>query len=110
MSLILQSIGQLRKNYADYTSILNSCNNILFLGGNDVDTCKEMSLRLNKPLEDVLYKSKDMVYIFKQGAEKPIITHIYNLKEHRSYPLLNDNWHCEKDIKIDYEYEREECL
>lgn len=61
-------------------------------------------------MEDVLYKSKDMVYIFKQGAEKPIITHIYNLKEHRSYPLLNDNWHCEKDIKIDYEYEREECL
>ncbi|MBQ7133821.1 MAG: type IV secretory system conjugative DNA transfer family protein [Ruminococcus sp.] len=110
LSLILQSIGQLKKNYADYTSILNSCNNILFLGGNDVETCKEMSLRLNKPLEDVLYKSKDKVYIFKQGAQKPIVTDIYNLKEHRYYSLLQDNWRSDTDANTKFKHEREECL
>lgn len=92
LSLILQSIGQLKKNYVDYTSILNSCNNILFLGGNDIETCQEIALRLNKPLEDILYKEKNKVFVFCQGATKPITTNIYNLKSHPCYGLLNDNW------------------
>ena len=92
LSLILQSVGQLKKNYADHTSILNSCNNIVFLGGNDIETCKEMSLRLNQPLEEVLYKPKDKEYVFKQGADGPIVTDIYDLREHKCYGMLEDNW------------------
>lgn len=92
LSLILQSVGQLKKNYADHTSIMNSCNNIVFLGGNDLETCKEMSIRLNVPLEEVLYKSKSTIFVFAQGCNKPITTQVYDLKSHRYYPLLQDNW------------------
>jgi type IV secretion system protein VirD4 len=98
MSIILQSVGQLKKNYKDYTSILNSCNNIVFLGGNDIETCNEMSLRLNRPLEEVLYKPSRVSYVFKQGDPKPHITEIYNLKEHRCYSMLNDNWKSDDEI------------
>ena len=88
LSLILQSIGQLKKQYPDYTSILNSCNNVVFLGGSDIETCQEMAQRLDKPLTSVLYKDMQTIFVFRQG-EKPIVTKVYNLKEHPHYARLN---------------------
>ncbi len=90
ISIVLQSIGQLKKKYTDYTSIINSCTNVVFLGGSDIETCQEISLRLNKPLYDILYKSPETIYVFKQG-EKPITTKVYDIKKDVSYSLLNDN-------------------
>ncbi|MBO7217298.1 MAG: type IV secretory system conjugative DNA transfer family protein [Clostridia bacterium] len=89
LSLILQSIGQLKKQYEDYTSILNSCNNVVFLGGSDIETCMEMSQRLDKPLGDVLYKKSDTIYVFRQG-HRPVITTTYNLKNHPRYSALRE--------------------
>lgn len=89
LSIILQSIGQLKRQYADHTSILNSCNNVVFLGGSDIETCHEMALRLNKPLTSVLYKDPGVIYIFRQGY-KPITTGVYNLKEHPYYDRLRE--------------------
>lgn len=94
ISLILQSIGQLKRQYEDYTSIINSCNNVVFLGGSDLETCQEMAYRLNKPLENVLYKDMQTVYVFRQG-EKPIITKTYNLKSHPNYSKLNNPYNQE---------------
>ncbi len=94
LSLILQSIGQLKRQYHDYTSILNSCNNVVFLGGSDIETCQEMAQRLNKPLENVLYKDLQTIFIFRQG-EKPIITKTYNLKGHPNYQKLNNPYNKE---------------
>lgn len=88
ISIILQSIGQLKRRYDDYTSIVNSCNNVVFLGGSDLETCKEMALRLNRPLENVLYKDMKTIFVFRQG-EKPIITSPYNLRAHPYYQKLN---------------------
>ena len=88
-SIILQSFGQLKKNYEDYTSIVSSCNNLVFLGSNDVETCNEIATRLNRPLNDVLYKSKNEIYVFKQGDRKPIITKVYDLTKHPRYNELS---------------------
>ncbi|MBQ1186710.1 MAG: type IV secretory system conjugative DNA transfer family protein [Clostridia bacterium] len=89
ISIILQSIGQLKRQYPDYTSIVNSCNNVVFLGGSDLETCKEMAQRLNRPLDTVLYKDMKTIFVFRQG-EKPIITKVYNLKSHPNYAKLNN--------------------
>ena len=89
LSLILQSIGQLKRQYEDYMSILNSCNNIVFLGGNDIDTCREMAMRLDKPLCDVLYKAPRVIYVFRQGC-RPIMTTVYDLKKHPQYASLRE--------------------
>lgn len=88
-SIILQSFGQLKKNYEDYTSIVSSCNNLVFLGSNDVETCNDIATRLNRPLNDVLYKSKNEIYVFKQGDRKPIITKVYDLTKHPRYNELS---------------------
>ena len=87
ISIILQSIGQLKRQYPDYTSIVNSCNNVVFLGGSDLETCQEMAQRLNRPLDTVLYKDMKTIFVFRQG-EKPIITKTYNLKSHPNYSKL----------------------
>ena len=101
LSLILQSIGQLKRQYDDYTSIINSCNNVVFLGGSDIETCNEMAQRLNRPLESVLYKDLQTIYIFRQG-EKPIITKTYNLKSHPSYSRLNNPYN-QENINLEEE-------
>lgn len=86
-SLILQSFGQLKKNYIDYTSIISSCNNLVFLGSNDIETCQDIATRLNKPLNDVLYKEKGTIFVFRQGEKKPFTTRTYDLTKH---PLYNE--------------------
>jgi type IV secretion system protein VirD4 len=86
-SIILQSFGQLKKNYIDYTSIISSCNNLVFLGSNDIETCQDIAIRLNKPLNEVLYKEQGTIFVFQQGAKKPFTTKIYDLTKH---PLYNE--------------------
>lgn len=88
ISIILQSIGQLKRQYPDHTSIVNSCSNVVFLGGSDLDTCREMAQRLNRPLETVLYKDVKTIFVFRQGS-KPIVTSPYDLKSHPYYSRLN---------------------
>ena len=88
-SLILQSFGQLKKNYEDYTSIISSCNNLVFLGSNDIETCKDIAIRLNYPVQDVLNKSKNEIFVFQQGKRKPIITKVYDLTKHPRYNELS---------------------
>lgn len=89
-SVILQSIGQLKKQYGEaYTAILGSCASLVFLGSNDINTCYEMSLRLNKPLNTVLYKNTKDVYVFTQG-EQPVKSEVYNIKAHPNYRMIND--------------------
>lgn len=90
VSVILQSIGQLQKQFGPaYTAILGSCASLIFLGSNDVNTCYEMSLRLNKPLGTVLYKDINDIFVFTQGdvAKK---TRVYDVRKHPNYRLVKD--------------------
>jgi len=50
VSIILQSLSQLEGNYsqADAKTIIGNCQTMLYLGGGDNDTCKEISERLGK--------------------------------------------------------------
>ena len=98
LSIILQSVGQLKRQYSDYTSIINSCNNVVFLGGSDIETCQEMAQRLNRPLASVLYKERETIFVFRQG-EKPIVTKTYNLKSHPYYSRLKSPYNRCDDVK-----------
>ena len=90
VSVILQSVGQLEKQFGDaYTAILGSCASLIFLGSNDINTCYEMALRLNKPLGNVLYKDINDIFVFTQGVS-PKKTHVYDVKKHPNYYMLND--------------------
>lgn len=76
VSLILQSEAQLAssKSGADKT-ILSNCDTYIYMGGNDVETAKAVSVRCNKPLEQILYMPVGKCWVFERG-KKPVYTDI----------------------------------
>lgn len=76
VSLILQSEAQLLKGGqgTDKTIIAN-CDTYIYMGGNDVETAKSVSVRCNKPLEQVLFMPIGHCWVFTRGS-KPIYAEI----------------------------------
>lgn len=71
VSLIIQSISQLEGLYGTAASktIINNCDNILYLGGQDIDTAKYMSEKLNKTVFSILNLSLDRAFLFTRGSK-----------------------------------------
>lgn len=84
--LLVQSESQLAAMYGEKEceTIINNCDTYVFMGGMDLKTAKNISERLNKPLEDVLYMPVGKEVIFQRGR-KPIITKRYNILEDSRY-------------------------
>lgn len=76
VSLILQSESQLSKGKQDSgKTILANCDTYIYMGGNDVNTAKSVSVRCNKPLEQVLYMPVGNCWVFERG-KKPVMSEI----------------------------------
>ena len=58
VTILIQSESQLSSLYGSdkATTIINNFDTIVFLGSMDIDTGRSVSMRANRPLEDVLYK------------------------------------------------------
>lgn len=103
VSLIIQSISQLENLYGSYASktIINNCDNILYLGGTDIQTAQYFGIKLNKPPYTVLNLPLNDAYLFTRGkvplkVQKYLLEHHadfqnYPEKEHTSNPLLQKN-------------------
>lgn len=89
--LLLQSESQLESMYGadDATTIINNCDTYVYLGGMDLKTCRNISARLNQPLEDVLYMPIGQEFIFRRG-QKPVITQRYRTPEDPAYRLVTE--------------------
>ena len=83
VSIILQSITQLEALYgrARATTILNNCDQLLYLGGQDVDTARLISVKANKSINTILQMPLDAAWLFVRG-EKPQQVSKYNLTAH----------------------------
>lgn len=70
VSLIIQSLSQLQGLYGSASSktIINNCDNILYLGGQDVDTAQYMSIKLNKTVFSILNLPLDSAFLFTRGS------------------------------------------
>lgn len=93
VSLLLQSESQLEAMYGDTnaTTILNNCDSYVFFGGNDLLTAKNISYRLNAPLDEVLYMPIGKVVVFRRG-QRPVMTSRYNILENPLYQKLTRNF------------------
>lgn len=93
VTLLVQSESQLHTMYsnADATTVINNCDSYVFLGGMDLDTAKNVSLRLNKPLEDVLYMPVGQEILFRRGM-RPVITQRYNVFADTRYQIVTRNY------------------
>lgn len=69
VSLIIQSLSQLESLYGRTKSqtIVNNCDNWLYLGGLDLQTAQEMSTRLNRTVQSVLNMSHDDAVVITRG-------------------------------------------
>lgn len=86
VTLLIQSESQLASLYgADAaTTIINNCDSYVFMGCNDLATARNVSVRANRPLEDVLYMKIGEQILFRRGS-RPKICRRYNIFENETY-------------------------
>lgn len=90
-TLLLQSESQLEAMYGgDATTIINNCDTYVYMGGMDLATCKNISERLNWPLDDVLYMPLEQLVVFRRG-QRPVVTERYHIQEDKRYQELMAN-------------------
>ena len=93
-TLVLQSESQLKTLYGEASStIVANCAYYLFLGSRDLQGCYEISKRMNIPLDKVLYKSRDEVFILS-NFNRPLVDTIYDVRTHSDYSRLeSEQWY-----------------
>ena len=105
VSIILQSVTQLDSLYgtACAKTIINNCDQMLYLGGQDVDTARLISEKSNRPLHSILSMPLDKAYLFIRGRE-PLLTEKYEAeKAPQSDALQAENNADTYDIDFDLE-------
>ncbi len=78
VSLILQSISQLETMYTPPAAktIVNNCDNILFLGSQDRDTAEYIGYRAFRTPEVILSMPRDMAYLLRSGEKARLVRKI----------------------------------
>lgn len=100
-TIVLQSESQLYKLYGPtYNTILANAAYYIFLGSRDLQGCQDIAKRMNVPLDRVLYKSKDEVFILS-NFERPIVDETYDLKTHPDYSKLESENYCIQSVEMD---------
>lgn len=86
VTLLLQSESQLEHMYGsdNTTTIINNCDSYVYLGGMDLKTAQNVSLRLNAPLDEVLHMPIGQSVVFRRG-QRPIVTKRYNIQQNDLY-------------------------
>ena len=71
VSIILQSLSQLESMYGDARAktILNNCDHCLYLGGQDVDTARYVSIKANKSINSILNLPLEAAWLFERGTQ-----------------------------------------
>ncbi len=86
VTLLLQSESQLEQMYGtdNATTIINNCDSYIYLGGMDLRTAQNISLRLNAPLDEVLYMPIGQEVLFRRG-QRPVVTKRYDIQQNDLY-------------------------
>lgn len=89
VSVILQSLSQLNAIYGHdrAMTIVNNCDNCLYLGGQDVDTAKYISYKSNRTVDTVLNLPLGSAYLFTRG-DRPREVQKFDIRSHRRYQEL----------------------
>lgn len=92
-SLLLQSESQLKKMYGDFgcTEILDCCDSYIYFGGNNYDTAKTISLKLDVPLTEILNMPVGEEVVFRRG-QRGIMTKRYNIMKDPLYQKITEKY------------------
>ena len=89
LGIVLQSESQLKRMYGENGSIeiIDNCDSYVFYGGNNYDTAKTLSLKLNVKLEDILYLPVGHIIVFRRG-QKPVFSTRYDIFNDEFYQKI----------------------
>lgn len=113
-TLLLQSESQLRSmyGYEEAVTIINNCDTYVYMGGMDLDTCRNLSVRANLPVEDILYLPVGDILVFRRG-QMPIYTKRYDIFENKLYVQLTrafEEHQKQEQLRMDRERLRQKQL
>ncbi len=93
VTLLIQSESQLESLYGadDATTIRNNCDTYVYFGSCDLNTAKNISEKLNLPLDEILYMPLAKVVIFRRGS-KPIIANRYCITKNPLYQKITKQY------------------
>lgn len=87
-TILLQSEAQLLQMYGtDAVTILDNCDSYVYLGGNNMETAKSISRRLNVPMDEVLSMPVGQAVVFRRG-QQPVITQRYDVFRDEDYKRI----------------------
>lgn len=92
VTMLLQSESQLSSMYGEQaaTTIINNCDTYVYMGGMDIQTCKHISVRMNKPVDKVMSLPLEKVVVFRRGAS-PVVARRYQILEDPEYKKAVDS-------------------
>ena len=78
--MLVQSLSQLAAMYGHNgaVTIRDNTDNIVYLGGNDLDTAEQIARRINKPVDEVLSLPIGQEYLFRRG-QRPLTLKRYQI-------------------------------
>ncbi len=100
-TLLLQSEAQLEKLYGrcGATEIIDGCDSYVYLGSNNVETARSISVRLDVPLSEVLYMPVGQEIVFRRG-QLPVITQRYNIQDDPLYQKAQKLYDKRKKVRV----------
>lgn len=89
VSVILQSLSQLDAIYGKSRAmtIINNCDNCLYLGGQDVETAKYIAFKANRTVDTILTMPLEEAYLFTRGRS-PRKVQKFEIQKHKLYKEL----------------------
>lgn len=99
-SIILQSISQLDSIYGvnKASTIINNCDTLLYLGGQDIKTIELLSLKANVTFSTMAELPVSEAYLYRRGELAQKVTR-YDVSEHPDFPEFMKSQEALKDIK-----------
>ena len=81
-TIFIQSQSQLVSCYGnDSQTIVDNCDSMVYLGGMNPETAREISIRTDKPFQKILNMRLDECIVFRRG-QKPVFTEKFNIWEY----------------------------
>ena len=86
--MLVQSLAQLAGMYGANASatIQDNTDNILYMGGNNLNTAFQIASRINKPIDEVLALPRGQTYLFRSG-QKALQLQRYQIYDDTLYQL-----------------------
>lgn len=100
VSIILQSLSQLEAVYGHHkaVTILNNCDHMLYLGGQDLETARYISHKANKSVHSILTMPLSAAWLFTRGKEGERVERYHEkhpTKQAQKVQCKNkDKWQC----------------